>query len=248
MSTIGIHTTQNIALKQNLASVGQRLLAFSLDWLIMSAYLFVVNYLILARNNINAPAAYIITQIPALLYIPIMEILAQGQTLGKRTLGIRVVKTDGSAPGISAYLLRWLLGFVDFYLGMGGLAIILIIFTRKGQRLGDLAAGTTVVQEGQKLNTLAENQTAIGQIPQDYQPQFSQVFKLNDRDFELIHRSLRAFRNDGNRQPIYALQKKLEQKMQLEPTEMHPIAFLETLLRDYTYYSKKQAEKEGFKA
>jgi len=64
----------------------------------------------------------------------------------KRLMNIRVVKSDGSTPSISAYLLRWLLFIIDGP-GTGGLGLLVVLLTKNSQRLGDLAAGTMVIKE-----------------------------------------------------------------------------------------------------
>jgi uncharacterized RDD family membrane protein YckC len=76
------------------------------------------------------------------LYFSILE--SKGQTLGKRIIGIKVVH-EGESPGFWRALIRTLLRIVDmlpvFYL----LGALLIFLTKKEQRLGDIIAGTTVV-------------------------------------------------------------------------------------------------------
>jgi uncharacterized RDD family membrane protein YckC len=73
------------------------------------------------------------------------EVLAGGQTPGKKLLGLRVLRADGAPVGWSRSTVRSLLAFADF-LPFGfaaGLAAMLL--GRRCQRLGDLAAGTLVV-------------------------------------------------------------------------------------------------------
>jgi uncharacterized RDD family membrane protein YckC len=74
--------------------------------------------------------------------------LAWAQTIGKRVMKLRVVRLDGSRPGAGPVALRNLLRFVDAFpaLYIVG-AIVLFTFGNKRQRLGDMAARTTVVAE-----------------------------------------------------------------------------------------------------
>lgn len=65
---------------------------------------------------------------------------------GKNLMNIRVVKADGSTPGISSYLLRWLLFPIDSLL-TGGFGLLVVLLTKNSQRMGDLAAGTMVIKE-----------------------------------------------------------------------------------------------------
>jgi uncharacterized RDD family membrane protein YckC len=73
----------------------------------------------------------------------------RGQTLGKRVLGLRVVDAQGLRLQFTQVALRNLLRAIDmmpiFYL-VGGVAALV---SRKGQRLGDLAANTIVAHERQ---------------------------------------------------------------------------------------------------
>lgn len=73
------------------------------------------------------------------------EAFWRGQTLGKRTLGIRVVRVDGTAAGAVPIFVRTLLRAVDgLFLYLVALICILATGPRR-QRLGDLAAKTRVV-------------------------------------------------------------------------------------------------------
>lgn len=76
------------------------------------------------------------------------------QTLGKRALGIRVARVDGSTPGAGAIALRTVLRAVDglpiFYI----VGLVAIFATgSKRQRLGDLAAKTRVVAVDAPMDT-----------------------------------------------------------------------------------------------
>lgn len=69
-----------------------------------------------------------------------------GQTIGKRLMGIVVVRTDGSRCTWKASIVRNLLRVVDFLPGLYAVGIASTFLTDREQRLGDLAAGTIVVQ------------------------------------------------------------------------------------------------------
>jgi uncharacterized RDD family membrane protein YckC len=69
-----------------------------------------------------------------------------GQTLGKRALGIKVVRADGSKPGVGATFVRTLLRAIDGLPGFYLVGLIAILATgERRQRLGDMAAKTRVV-------------------------------------------------------------------------------------------------------
>lgn len=69
-----------------------------------------------------------------------------GQTLGKRAVGIVVVDEDGEPIDYTDALVRNVLRVVDTLPMLYLLGAALIIVTERGQRVGDLAAGTVVVE------------------------------------------------------------------------------------------------------
>lgn len=71
---------------------------------------------------------------------------AYGQTLGKRVLGIVVVEDDGTACDFTDSLLRNLLRVVDVLPGFYILGLVVILLTDENQRIGDVVAGTVVVE------------------------------------------------------------------------------------------------------
>lgn len=84
--------------------------------------------------------------IAVLFYFFVLEGVWDGQTVGKRLLGIKVVKEDGSECDIGTSFVRNLLRIIDglFYYLIGFLAMA---FTDNRQRIGDLLAGSVVVRE-----------------------------------------------------------------------------------------------------
>ncbi len=76
-------------------------------------------------------------------YFALFETLWQGQTPGKRLAKIRVIRDDGRLISIGQATLRSLLRPFDDFLFLGA---FLIMFSRQEKRLGDLAAGTIVIQ------------------------------------------------------------------------------------------------------
>ena len=79
-------------------------------------------------------------------YFIFLEWLGNGQTIGKRIFGLRVIADDGSPAGFTAVLVRNLLRVVDFLPSFYGLGLLAIVLSSRSQRLGDLAAGTFVVR------------------------------------------------------------------------------------------------------
>ena len=136
--------------------LGRRIGAALLDFLVL-AFVFVAVGLLAgdtssdtSGGNANASvnlggAASVAFALISLLYYGLSEALT-GQTLGKKALGVRVAKVDGSKAGPGAVVIRTLLRIVDSLplAYLVGLIVVLVTGQRR-QRLGDLAAGTTVV-------------------------------------------------------------------------------------------------------
>ncbi|MEJ1087421.1 RDD family protein [Microbacterium sp. Mu-80] len=77
------------------------------------------------------------------LVLPItIEMATRGRSLGKLAVGGRIVRVDGGATTFRHAFIRGLLGVLEIYLTVGGIAVITGALTARSQRLGDLVAGT----------------------------------------------------------------------------------------------------------
>src|SRR4051794_34872930 len=81
-------------------------------------------------------------------YPALFEARWNGQTIGKRALGLRVVTVEGSPVRFRHAAIRSLLSIVDFFLPpLGVSATCVSLLNRRNQRLGDVFAGTIVLRE-----------------------------------------------------------------------------------------------------
>lgn len=243
MDTVHINTTQNINIQYKMAGVFQRILAYLLDSIFMGAFSLIMILIVFNSGDDTLQIFVIAVFILDYLYFLICETLMNGQTFGKRILNIRVVKLDGSKPTLSAYILRWIMLPIDVFITSGGIAVVLIAFTKNGQRIGDILAGTTVIKTNVQNSTLAINRQVIKQVDETYTPVYPDAVKLNDRDIRLIHRSIEAFRLNSQRRPVEALKEKLEEKIQVK-SDLPPIKFLHTLVKDYNYYAARAGQQQ----
>ena len=154
MKTIEIRTAQNVVIEYELALLRERAMAFIIDFFIIMMIFFVVVVLIFGRLLGNAIAGTMLAGVlyglfPLILFMGyhlFSEIMANGQTWGKRAMGIRVVRIDGQEPGLSDYLLRAVFHIVDSVFSSGILAAVFISSSSNNQRLGDMTANTTVIR------------------------------------------------------------------------------------------------------
>ncbi|MFT4228670.1 MAG: RDD family protein [Microbacterium sp.] len=71
-----------------------------------------------------------------------VETASRGRSLGRLAVGGRIVRADGGAAGFRQAFIRALVGVLEIYLTLGGIALLVAAFTPRSQRLGDLVAGT----------------------------------------------------------------------------------------------------------
>ena len=80
-------------------------------------------------------------------YFAFFEWVTNGQTPGKKSVRIRVVRENGSPITFKHIAVRNIVRFVDMLPGMYFLAIVFIFCSKRKQRIGDIAAGTIVISE-----------------------------------------------------------------------------------------------------
>lgn len=237
METIRVRTTQNVFIEYPIASLGDRIIAYIIDALIITGYQ-IICYLILDELDIQGETTWIILFFfPFFLYHPLFEIFMNGQSPGKKQMRIKVVSMDGSSPTIGAYLMRWLFRLVEILLLRGALAMVTIAANGKGQRLGDLAAGTSVVKLVPQHATSAQQVFTL--VEEGYQPQYTEVTQLNDFDIELMQTALTVSRESGNAAPVTLLTEKVKSLLGIQ-SDLAPVKFLYTIIKDYSFLTSQK--------
>jgi uncharacterized RDD family membrane protein YckC len=236
MQTIQVRTTQNVFIQYPLASVGDRILAYLLDRVILGLYSVAIVVLFI---NINMEVIWIwliVIGFPWMFYYLFFEILMDGQTPGKRAMSIKVIRLDGTPATIGDYLLRWIFSFIDFYILSGAIAVIVVAAGGKGQRLGDVVAGTSVIKLIQQKEITASDVFVTAEA--EYTPTFPQVVHLNERDIELIQRALEVNRDQGNSQPVMAITERIKTLLGVQ-TDLPPVKFLYTVVKDFQHLTSR---------
>ncbi|HET8887145.1 MAG TPA: RDD family protein [Salinimicrobium sp.] len=237
MDNFQIETAQNVSISQKTAGIGERILAFLIDAAILISYEIIVSIMMgfLNLENINRWIYASIMGLPLLLYFLLWETFWDGRTPGKAVLKLRVVKLDGSRPTFSVYLIRWLLRFIDITITMGGVAVVSILFSGKGQRVGDIAAGTTVISETSRIGF---NHTILVDIPENHIPKYPQVTVFKDEEIQTIKNLYNSSKSKSNYNVIISLSKRVADVMEVVPEEK-PIDFLHHVIMDYNYYTQQ---------
>lgn len=235
MAQTSIITGQYVCLHQMAATVLQRVVAFLIDLCVMFFGSLIVGMIVgylAIRSGTGALVVMLILNIPIMMYPLLMEVFNHGQSLGKKLMGIKVVNLDGSTPAISSYLLRWILLLVDMTAFIG---LTCIVFTRNSQRLGDLAAGTTVVS----LTRDSQNSPLINFsfAESNYYPTYPQATNLSMSQFRLIANVLYARPSYLRNNRLLRLAEKTRRVMGINVTPGTDAEyFLVNVYNDYQYY------------
>lgn len=155
----GFVTPEAVRIDLQRAGVGSRLVAQLVDGVIVAVLTVLA---VLAPQPFGAPTIALMIGVSLAFFVHIgyfalWEGLWDGRTPGKRAVGLRVLRQDGSPITATEALIRNLLRIVDLLPVAGLVGFISILVTRRDQRVGDLAAGTVVVHEagGREPRTLA---------------------------------------------------------------------------------------------
>lgn len=259
MSIIQIATPFNIDIEFEIAEFHKRLLAYIIDFVILMIYMISMMYIMFGEFRISDESSLgfviLVLVLPMLFYTFLTELWLNGQTIGKKILRIRVVSLDGGEATLGQSMLRWFLRFYEWgfiftaifffnfvtaflILLFGGItAVVIIAVTPNNQRLGDLIAGTVVVNT---RSLLSVNDTIFMEVNSaDYKVAFPDVMRLSDRDINTIKGVMTQANKTGNYDMCNRVAMKVKDVLKIN-THMHPDQFLEKLLEDYNYLATRE--------
>ncbi|MFN8412955.1 MAG: RDD family protein [Anaerolineales bacterium] len=156
-----IDTPENVTFDYDVAGIGSRFLAALIDTaliligqlLILGAAILVA--LIVFKTDLLGEDlfnwALAITGILSFIflwgYYIFFEILWNGQTPGKRWVGLRVIRVDGTPITVGEAIIRNLVRIIDLLPTAYGIGVVTMFISPNSRRVGDLAAGTIVIHE-----------------------------------------------------------------------------------------------------
>ncbi len=245
MRSIEIRTAQNVTIEYEIASLRDRGMATFIDLIIICAFFFFV-FIFIALfipsvfGSVNQEfflvVLYLVSPVTGfLVYQFASEVLAGGQSWGKKAMGIQVVRLDGKEPELTDYLLRTVFHIVDTIFSAGVLAAIVIGSSAKGQRLGDLTANTTVIRKRSVQRYRLEDILRIESL-EGYQPHYPEVRQLSEQDMLLVKTVVtrsQNFRNWAHQEAVAQTAQRMAEVLDIPLPEGDKLAFLKTLLRDY---------------
>ncbi|MEO8406367.1 MAG: RDD family protein [Chitinophagaceae bacterium] len=272
MSVIKVPTTFNIDLEFEVPEFFRRLVALLID--VFIEYIYIRVGLVVFQSIVrSSDASDIDTQynlwsigwlflLPLILYHVVLEITMNGQSVGKKIMGIRVVNENGGKASISQFLIRWLLRVSDLWMAIvlillavapGALGdtentiiilltfafmvtdIVLVVSSKKGQRIGDILAHTILIKTKSQVSI---EETIFQEVADSYIPSFPQIMQLSDRDINAIKSILETARKKDDYNMAASAADKIKLHLKID-SSMSPFDFLDLLLKDYNYLSTK---------
>ncbi len=199
--TLEVRTPESIAFNYELAGLGSRFLALLVDQAIQILTLVAIfGGILLAAARTAAPhpspllsdklaqslaIALVVAVLFAVLfgYFIVFEALWNGQTPGKKLLGLRVVRDGGYPIDFGASLIRNLIRVGEQLVGYYLLAAVSALISPENKRLGDFAAGTIVVRDAR----LAPPRDLV---KREAEPAYSPTAYLSGKERTLVKRFL----------------------------------------------------------
>jgi uncharacterized RDD family membrane protein YckC len=150
-------TGEAVALDIRVARLASRALALFVDVLlqlfILNICLAFVSWSAAVLDSAVTVGLTIVSMVVVFVGYPaISETLTRGRTLGKYAVGLRVVGDDGGPERFRQALVRALAAFVEIWALFCSPALITSLLNQRGKRLGDLFAGTIVIQDRVPVN------------------------------------------------------------------------------------------------
>jgi uncharacterized RDD family membrane protein YckC len=149
-ATLNIATPEGVSFSLPLAGPVTRSIACFLDYAAVAVAWSIIRLALIPFYLLSLDFGFGLNVLLQFLFVEsarmLMELLWGGQTIGKRVLGLRVMDERALKLRPSQVILRNLMRAVDFLPGFYALGGMVSFFSPRGQRLGDLAAGTVVVR------------------------------------------------------------------------------------------------------
>lgn len=270
MSTVRIATNFNIDIEFTTPLFFRRLMAWAIDVVILIFYVVIASRFFTwfhgqlgykDENSVTVWAVSMLLTLPFILYHIVLESTMNGQSIGKKMMGIRVVSENGGRPSLGQLIIRWLIRTSDYMLltiiivmiiissygiplsprmygALAGTVILLfvdliLVNTRKQQRLGDILAHTVLINTKQKEKL---TDTVFLEVEEKYVPRFPQIMQLSDRDMNALKGIIDTAKKHKDHNMALIASEKIKAHLKID-SHSEPEEFLEILLKDYNYLS-----------
>ena len=243
LKTADILTSQQVGIRYELASLRDRAIAGILDQALLWFGVFSLAGLLGISGLFGLPSFRSILIVLLLLiiwtYSLVFEILFDGQTPGKKMLGIKVIKLSGIEARGGDYAIRWVFRLLDIWGTLGSLGSMLVSTTPHSQRIGDILADTIVIRLHPKQSIdlpklLRMHQESTESVVYSRANRFSEEEML--LAMEMLERK-REYPNLTNQQLLYELSKKFGKELGIDPP-WDADRFIRQVIRDYVLLTR----------
>jgi uncharacterized RDD family membrane protein YckC len=176
-------------------------------------------------------------------YYIFFEMIWNGQSPGKRWVGLRVIRTNGTPITLTESIIRNLVRLIDFLPFYYGLGVVTMFINEQSRRLGDLAAGTLVVWD---RPAIALESLGIASRPatptRNISPRVAAlpVERLSEQDLRLVEEFFRRRHDLATRADLaQRLLRQLYEQMGLEPPQLDPL-LAEDLLAEIVQFHRQR--------
>ena len=244
MLTVKLDTGFNIEVDFSISPVYRRLFAYCIDAIVLYLYWRFSGSLqesITGKIYNELDWHNVIRALPVLVYYPLLEILTNGQTVGKKIMGIRVITLEGGKASISQYLLRWMFRTADFPIWIffaifnGALPWYSSVLAFSG------IACAIISDKSQRIFTRSKaswQDTVFTEIEADYKPRYPQVMQMSDKDLNSLKMIIGSVKKSNNYDLAFRIAERIKSKLNMQ-ADQDALDFLETMLKDYNYYSTR---------
>jgi len=232
-SPVLFETPENVQIAYKTAGLGTRFCAWVVDWIfvVIVAVLLVFLASVVAsatsitldsirqKLGVRRPisqeeiqlyifsAILIAFELGSFVYFVTAELLVRGQTIGKRTCGVRVVKADGFSLDAGSILIRNIFRLIDQI----PVLWIVPLLSGRSQRLGDMVAGTLVVAETQdRIGDLRAKLVARDSSESRFRFDAAMLNRTRPTDVEALERILERWSSLNDRQRTILLDRMVE--------------------------------------
>ena len=214
------------------APVFKRVIAFSIDGFIQYMVFIILILMNFFVDELDRVPVLILTITVIGLFPFFCEYFFNGQTIGKMLMKIVVVTDEGTPPSFFQCAIRSLLYAVDFWL------VGVILISKKGKRLGDMASGCRVVLKKSSMQERVSLQEEYAYTDPDYKVKFGEVQEMSDEDFDLLTKTLFDI---NYRTQSDAVSRRMQKHLGIAKGSMDDRGFLMRLRNDYLYYRQALA-------
>ncbi len=240
-----VETPEHVDVAYDIAGIGSRFLAALIDHIIIAVVLSLSCIgLSLAASSLNLglDEGLIVGLFGLGMYLSLcayhifFETLWNGQTPGKRMIGLRMVRVGGRPIGFVGSAVRNIIRLADFLPILYGLGVMVMFIDKRSRRLGDIAAGCLAVRERtavtlESLAAATSSETAV--VPAASSVTIPNLHALKRDDYDVVHEYLRrsgSLSLEARQRLIQQLIDGLQQRLGY-PIQIRDPAEAETFLR-----------------